>query len=136
MARPKPAGYPKELKTIGDHIRAWRIDNYLLQADIAKMLSVCEDTIVGWETRGIMPTIRQMPRIIKLMGYLPVDLDTSNLGCKITLYRYLHGLTPKEFGTLIPAHGSAVRDWEKGKYFPSRKKWFKVASIINTLPTH
>jgi DNA-binding XRE family transcriptional regulator len=32
---------------MGDHIRAWRIDNKLLQADVAKRLGVCEDTIAG-----------------------------------------------------------------------------------------
>ena len=80
VPRPKPESYPKILKTIGDHIRTWRIDNHLLQAEIAILLSVCEDTVVGWEMRKTVPT--------------------------------------------------TVRDWEKGKHIPSRKKRLKIEAII------
>ena len=69
VSRPKPVGYPKELKTIGDHIRAWRLDNNVLQADVANMLGVCEDTVVGWEVRGTIPKTRQMSGIIHMIGY-------------------------------------------------------------------
>lgn len=41
--------YPKELNTIGDCLRVWRIDNILLQNDIAKIPGVCEGCIVRWE---------------------------------------------------------------------------------------
>jgi DNA-binding XRE family transcriptional regulator len=102
VVRPKPESYPTVLETIGDHVRAWRMNNQLLQADVAKMLSVCEDTIVGWETKGIVPTIRQMPGIISMIRYLPVQIDTSTLGGQIKYYRFMHGLTSKEFGALIP----------------------------------
>jgi DNA-binding transcriptional regulator YiaG len=129
-ARPKPGGYPKELKTIGDHIRAWRIDNNLIQKDVAKLLAVCEDTIVGWEIRGTVPTMRQMAGITKLLGYVPVVIDTSTFGGKITFHRYVQGITPKEFGALLPADASTVRDWEKGKHIPSEKKKLKILMII------
>ena len=73
---PKPIGYPKELKTIGDHIRAWRIDNNMTQEDVSKILKVCEDSVVGWENRGTIPAMRQMPGIISMIGYLPVEIDS------------------------------------------------------------
>jgi len=76
VSRPKPEGYPKELKTIGDHIRAWRLDNHLRQADIAKLLSVCEDTIVGWEMRGTIPSGGQMPGIIRIIGDVPIQIGS------------------------------------------------------------
>ena len=110
VSRPKSESYPKELKTIGDHIRAWRIDKCLLQKDIAQILSVCEDTIVGWEMRGTIPGMKQMPQIIKMLGYLPVKIDVSILGGKIAHYRYMHGLTPEEFGLIVRANASAVRE--------------------------
>ena len=72
VLRPKPESYPKILKTIGDHIRAWRLDNNLIQADLAKILEVCEDTIVGWEMRGRKPAMKQIPGIIKLLGHISV----------------------------------------------------------------
>lgn len=122
VPRPKPRSYPKELKTIGDHIRAWRIDNFLSQAEVAKILGVCEDSVVGWEMRGTIPAIQQIPGIIEMIGYLPVEIDTSTFGGRVTKYRYIKGLTPKEFGDLISADPSTVRDWEKGKNRPNNMK--------------
>lgn len=108
IGRPKPESHPKVLKTIGDHIRAWRIDNHLSQAEAAKILRVCEDSLVKWEMRVTVPTVRQMPGIINMIGY-PVDLDTLNFWSRITYYRDMHGMTPKEFGIQIPADASTVR---------------------------
>ncbi len=122
VSRPKPKSYPKELKTIGDHIRAWRTDNFLSQAEVAKILGICEDSVVGWEMRGTIPAIKQMPGIIRMIGYLPVEIDTSTFGGRIINYRHIKGLTPREFGDLISADPSTVRNWENGKRSPSKKK--------------
>ena len=130
MSRPQPESHPKVLKTIGDHIRAWRLINHLRQSDVAKILSVCEDTIVGWEIRGTTPAIQQIPRIIRMIGYLPVKIDTSTFGGRITNYRFMKGITPDEFGKLIPADPSTVLDWEKGKHIPSKKRCLKIEEII------
>src|SRR4051812_27221050 len=70
IPRTNPVGYTKKLETIGDHIRKWRINNHLFQADVAKRLGVCEDTIVGWEMRNIKPSVRQVLGITQLIGYL------------------------------------------------------------------
>src|SRR5260221_11237371 len=67
---PKLETYPKIVKTIGDHIRAWRIDNNLLQKDVARILSVCEDTIIGWEMRQKTPSVHQIPKITKMIGFI------------------------------------------------------------------
>jgi len=127
---PKPEGYPKELNTIGDHIRAWRLNNKLLQADVAKLLSVCEDTIVGWEMRNTSPSIGHIPGITKMIGYLPVQIDDSTLGGRIKKYRNKHGLTPEQFGDLIPAHPSTVLDWEKSCHVPPKKTRRKIEFIL------
>ena len=80
--------------------------------------------------RGIVPTIRQMPGIISMIKYLPIQIDTSSFGGRITYYRYMKGLTPKEFGILIPADASTIRDWEKGKHISSKKKQAKIEAIL------
>lgn len=128
---PKPESFPKELKTVGNHIRAWRIKNHLLQSEVAKLLGVCEDTIVGWEMRGRIPFIRHMPAIIKLIGYIPIVIDTSTLSGQIYNYRVLHGLNPKEFGVLIPVDASTIQNWEKGKRILPKRKYQKIEKIIN-----
>ncbi|HSU27047.1 MAG TPA: helix-turn-helix domain-containing protein [Chitinophagaceae bacterium] len=123
------------MNTVGDHIRAWRINNKLFQADIAKRLGVCEDTVVGWEMRNRKPTVKQMPGIIQMIGYLPIEVDASTFGGRITRYRYKHGLTPKELGLLLSADASTVRAWEAGKNMPhkSRIKDIEDALRLNKL---
>jgi len=132
---PKPGGYPKQLKTIGDHIRAWRLDNRLFQVDVAKRLDVSEDTIVGWEMRSIKPTVRQIPGIVKLIGYLPIEIDTSTFGGRVTMYRYEHGITPKEFGLLVSADASTVRAWEKGENTPNKNRIRNIEKLLSIWST-
>ena len=123
------------MKTIGDHIRAWRLDNHLLQVDVANILNVCEDTVVGWEMRETTPTMRQMPGIIGMIGYLPVKINTRTFGGGITHYRYMLGITPKQFGLLVSSDASTVRDWENGKHTPPKKKRLIVERKINQVRT-
>lgn len=67
--KPKHVDYPKELLTIGDHIRAKRLDLGLLQKDVAKIIGVCEDTITYWEMNRTKPYKRFMPSIDTFLGY-------------------------------------------------------------------
>jgi DNA-binding XRE family transcriptional regulator len=90
---PKSQSFPNALSTIGDHIRAWRLNSHLTQADVAKRLSVCEDTIVGWETRGVVPVMRQIPGIISIIKYLPVQIGAATLGGRVSYYRFKCGTT-------------------------------------------
>jgi DNA-binding XRE family transcriptional regulator len=127
--------YPKILKTIGDHIRAWRIKKDLLQTDIAKLLGVCEDSIVGWEIRGTAPSIRLMPPIIKMLGYLPLEIDVSTLGGRIVYFRYMHGMTAKRFGCLVGADPTTVRAWEANNNVPHCKRKEFIERIISNTVT-
>jgi DNA-binding transcriptional regulator YiaG len=80
--------------------------------------------------RGIAPAIRQMPKITEMIGYLSFELDTSTLGSRITLYRYMQGITPKEFGFLVLADASTIFDWEKGKHIPSQTRRLRLEEIF------
>lgn len=134
--RPKPDSYPKELKTIGDHIRAWRIEKRLLQKDIARILGVCEDTVTGWETRSKNPMMCQMPGIFQMLGCFPIHFSVETFGGKITFYRYLKGITPKEFGLLVGADASTVRAWEANKNSPHMQRKKIIENIIEDFDTH
>jgi len=48
--------------------------------------------------------------LLKLIGYIPFDFDISTLAGRIIFYRYIKGLTAKEFGTLMLVDASTVRD--------------------------
>ncbi len=65
----KGYGYPKELKTLGDRIRAKRIDEGLLQRDVAGIIGVCAETVLHWEKNQNFPSTKFHPKIMEFLGY-------------------------------------------------------------------
>ena len=70
--KPKSSLYPKELETIGDHLRTRRLDLHLSQSDVAKLIRVCTDTIMKWELNQTEPAEDYYSTIKKFLGY-PID---------------------------------------------------------------
>lgn len=94
--KPRNPAYPKELKTIGDHIRKVRLDRKLLQKEVATLLNVCEDTITGWENGRTQPMIHCMPKIIDFLGYQPMEKNEEKSWSSIILaYRERRGVRRK-----------------------------------------
>jgi DNA-binding XRE family transcriptional regulator len=62
-------GYPADPKTIGQAIRKRRLDLDLRQIDVAKIIGCHELTIVNWEKGHRTPRIKQMPSIVRFLGY-------------------------------------------------------------------
>ena len=69
--KPLPPAYPRELKTLGDHLRKRRLDLGLLQKQVADRLEVNAMTICNWETNRTSPQLRFVPRILSFLGYNP-----------------------------------------------------------------
>ena len=44
-----PDGYPINPKTIGEHMRKKRMDNRLMQSEVANIIGVSEESIWNWE---------------------------------------------------------------------------------------
>jgi DNA-binding XRE family transcriptional regulator len=55
--RPKP--YPKELNTLGDHLKKKRLDLGLFRKDVAKIIGVNTTTIRNWEINRFAPKIQK-----------------------------------------------------------------------------
>jgi len=68
--KPKPACYPSETKTLGDRLRARRLDLGLNQKDVAALIGVTEDTICYWENGRVEPSRQLMPKILEFLGEL------------------------------------------------------------------
>ncbi|MBI2073639.1 MAG: helix-turn-helix transcriptional regulator [Gemmatimonadetes bacterium] len=69
--KPPPPGYPRELRTLGDHLRKRRLDLGLRQDDVARKLGVSLDTIRNWEVGRAAPAQWQWAGIIRFLGYAP-----------------------------------------------------------------
>jgi len=117
--RPLPKAYPKELKTIGDHIRKKRLDLKLHQYEIAPLIGVNKTTIFNWERNYSSPELRHIPKVIKFLGYIPFEKEPKALGEKIVYYRHLAGMTQKELARQLGVDPTTLARWERGKRNPS-----------------
>jgi len=71
--KPKPDQYPSEIVTLGDHIRAVRIDRNLLQKDVALLLGVSTESVIHWELGQHEPHFPVLPCVMDFLGYCPYE---------------------------------------------------------------
>jgi len=74
---PPPAGYPRELLTLGDHLKKRRLDLGLMQKEVARRLGVSKDTVRNWERSRTEPAPLFVSRIVEFLGYAPRELRLS-----------------------------------------------------------
>ena len=55
------------------------------------------------------------------------------MGGRIAQFRYVVGLTPKEFGKLVGADPSTVRAWEANINLPHKNRITQIQSVINII---
>lgn len=67
----KPANYPENPQSLGEHLRRKRLDLGLLQTEAATQLGCHKATLRLWEKDKVEPERRQRSRIIKFLGYDP-----------------------------------------------------------------
>jgi transcriptional regulator with XRE-family HTH domain len=110
----RPAStYPKELRSIGDHIRSRRLDLGLIQTEVAKRLGVTAFTVTNWERNHTIPATRLVPRLVEFLGYVPFE-SGETLPQRIRAYRFFHGLSQTQLAELIKVDPSTVWRWEAG----------------------
>jgi DNA-binding XRE family transcriptional regulator len=62
---------PANPKTIGEHLRKRRIELGLEQTEVATSLGVCRSSLQHWEQNRGAPLPKQMPGVIRFLGYVP-----------------------------------------------------------------
>ncbi|MGR3221007.1 MAG: helix-turn-helix domain-containing protein [Candidatus Anammoxibacter sp.] len=55
-----PDGYPANPKTIGEHMRKKRMDNRLMQSEVANIIGVSEESIWSWENGRTKPSKKNL----------------------------------------------------------------------------
>ena len=107
--------YPEYPKTIGDHIKKKRMDLKLLQKDVAKIFNVSEGCITYWENNRSSPLIQYYPNVIKFLGYCPLEFNLDTFKGRIMAYRYLNGLSRKNFAKKMGVDPQTVAGWENDR---------------------
>jgi len=122
---------PKNLVTIGDHLRKARLERKLFQKDLALYMGVSEDGYRFWETNQAIPQIQYMPKIISFLGYNPDSDVTESMTGKLKAYRVTHGLSQKKLGNLLGVNPSTISAWESGESNPSPKTMETLTKLLN-----
>ena len=127
--RPKPANYPKKINSLGDHIRARRLDLKLLQEQVAEQIGVHEMTITGWEGNATVPEVRYMPAIIQFLGYNPLPA-ASSLPERIATARRALGLSQRKMAKKLGVDPATLLGWRAGRHYPNERSLHIIGEVL------
>ncbi len=125
----KSPEYPKELKTLGDHIRKRRLDLGLFQRQVAEQIGVTESTILNWESNATRPPVRYIRCIIRFLGYEPFP-EPISVSEKLVLERRLLGLTQKAMAKRLGVDPTTLARWERGKGWQRKKSIAAIEAFL------
>jgi transcriptional regulator with XRE-family HTH domain len=114
-SKPKSPKYPKELKTLGDHIRKRRLDIGLLQKQVAAQVGVDTTTVFNWESNATSPQIHVLPQVIRFLGYNPLPAPESLAGRLVLTRKLLMGLTQQEMAKRLRIDPTTLGRIERGE---------------------
>jgi transcriptional regulator with XRE-family HTH domain len=123
---------PTMPKTIGDHLKAKRLELHLFQSDLARLMGVHMGSIQNWERNVGTPTPGQMPSIIQFLGYVPFEHDGSTLG-QIRWLRLCAGWTQQELAAAAGCNEVTVWKWETGQSVDGRVWKCGIKSLCDRL---
>jgi DNA-binding transcriptional regulator YiaG len=109
----KPKGYPKKLFTVGDHIKAKRLDKGLYLKELAKALKITTDTLINWELGRYEPPSYRYKMISDFLGYCFYNQPATTLPLKLKYIRcYLFGMKNISFAKHTGFDPSSIHNWE------------------------
>jgi transcriptional regulator with XRE-family HTH domain len=120
---------PKQLKTLGDHIRRRRVERGLLQLEVAQQIGVTKSTIWNWERNASSPRWRCWPKIVTFLGYdpLPPALCAAE---RLVRYRKLRGMSQKQMAWHLAIDPGTLSKWERGQRTPKGKFLLRLTVAI------
>jgi len=108
---------PEDLNTLGDHLRRSRLMLRLLQRQVAEPIGVTK-AVHNWETNHSSPSFRDMPAIIRFLGYDPAPASTV-WSVRLLQARTRLGLSQRESAHRIGVDPSTLARWERGDREPT-----------------
>jgi transcriptional regulator with XRE-family HTH domain len=112
-----PSGYPREVRTLGDHVRRRRLELGLTQRILAEQWTVCSGSVAAWELGRTKPGIRHMAKIVAFLEGDPVDHPNTLAGRLLAIRRRL-GLTQADLAARLGQDEKQICRWETGQGTP------------------
>ena len=122
------------LVTVGDHLRARRKVLGLTQADAAKRIGVVRDAVAKWEMGLRKLDRRNMPSVIRFLGYDPQPPATT-FGELIGRTRRTLGLNQTGIAKALGVPTQSLRMWERDRYMPKPERLRLLEAKIDVLIT-
>ncbi len=129
----KSCSFPKNLKTLGDHLKTQRLKMQFSQKEIAKIIGTDEASIWNWENNRHHPSLAFLPKIIKFLGYVPDSCaHYKTFGEKIVAYRKFLGITQKELACYLGIDPTTLGRYEKRESMPKGKILEKINAFFTS----
>jgi transcriptional regulator with XRE-family HTH domain len=119
-AKPRSAAYPKELNSLGDHLRERRLDLGLRQWEVADRLGADLASLVSWEGQRREPALRFLPAILSFLGYNPRS-EGQSFGDRLYRARTAKGISIGKLARLIGVDEATILNWEHGRHRPTSR---------------
>ena len=124
-----PAGYPTQLRTLGDQIRKRRMDLGLSQRVLARRLGMSKSSIENWEGNIVEPARWMIPGITEFLGFQP-SLLPATFAERLTAHRRRMGLSRERLAQILGVHKTTVVRWETGATKPPKPFREKVEAFL------
>jgi len=116
------------METLGDHLRARRLDLGLEQKDAARMIGVHPASITKWELNRSQPSIRHYPRISEFLGYCILQ-HPGDEGERLRQLRRQAGLSIRKLAETLGVDEGSLSAWEAGTRRPSGRSLAKISGL-------
>lgn len=127
---PPDPRYPRELVTVGDHVRARRLDRGMTQREVADTLGTCVQTLHRWESNTGEPDIRHWAGVIAFLGYDLVIPQPETFAERLVTTRRARGLSQKELAEVLSVDPTSISRWERGRV-PFRRVREQVLGVLD-----
>jgi transcriptional regulator with XRE-family HTH domain len=130
-AKPKLECYPKEINTLGDHLRSCRLDRNLFQRQVAEQIGVDMTTVCNWESNASSPAIRYIPAILQFLEYDPFPSGYT-LAERLASVRKVLGLSQRKLALSLGVDPGTLQSWEAEQHEPTRRSVERVERFLGT----
>jgi transcriptional regulator with XRE-family HTH domain len=127
-SKPLSTAMPREIKSLGDHLRAVRLAKGLFQKDVAAEIGVDICTVTNWELNATEPEERFVPAILRFLQYDPVGPGDSPAE-RLHNHRRRLGITQRKLAGLLGVDPGTLRDWERGTRKPPDRVLSRLGDI-------
>ena len=128
---PLSKAFPTSLDTVGDHIRAARLQRGLEQGEVARILGVTESTVWNWENYRSSPPIHQCKLVIEFIGYDPFP-KPATFSEQLVSFRRKRGLRVRDAAALAGVDPASWSSWERGEHKIKEDYRNRIRALLNS----